>query len=350
MKKIIFILIFVSLTTNIFSQIKVYSGGNICIGPAVIPSAKMQIIGNSVFTATTSSITTAAYIHGANTYSTAQTPDYTWYNNGSTGIFRPSPGNAIGFSINGVEEMRIDNGYSGRVSVGAAGPYYNYQFTVNGTAFAYGGTWVPSDKRYKKNITPIEDALNKVLKLCGKSYEYKTDEYKTVHFNSGKNLGFIAQDLKDVLPEAVKEDSNGFYSMNYEMVIPVLAEAIKEQQKQIETLKTDLKNCCNKTENTTGENNATIQENSTQETKLYQNAPNPFNANTTIKCYIPQNVLEAKLCIYNMQGVQMKCINITERGDASVTIKGSELVAGIYPYVLITDGTASDTKQMILTK
>jgi len=84
--------------------------------------------------------------------------------------------------------------------------------------------------------------------------------------------------------------------------------------------------------------------------KLYQNTPNPFNQSTEIKYYLPQDVKTAYLCIYNLQGAQIKQIKIIQRGEGSQWISGSELAAGIYLYALIVDGKEVDTKRMILTK
>jgi len=88
----------------------------------------------------------------------------------------------------------------------------------------------------------------------------------------------------------------------------------------------------------------------TETMKLYQNAPNPFNERTTIKCYVPERIQKAQLCVYTMQGVQVQCITITERGNVEIQIEAGALSSGIYSYVLIGDGTASEAKQMILTK
>ena len=84
--------------------------------------------------------------------------------------------------------------------------------------------------------------------------------------------------------------------------------------------------------------------------KVYQNAPNPFNEHTTIQCYIPKTVKKAELCVYNMQGAQVKCLLVTERGTVDVQIQAGQLAAGVYTYLLIGDGKTSDAKQMILTK
>jgi uncharacterized protein YlxW (UPF0749 family) len=51
-------------------------------------------------------------------------------------------------------------------------------------------------------------------------------------FDQGKQLGFVAQEIKEVLPEVVSQDSNGYYSIAYSKVIPVLVEAIKDQQQE----------------------------------------------------------------------------------------------------------------------
>jgi len=82
--------------------------------------------------------------------------------------------------------------------------------------------------------------------------------------------------------------------------------------------------------------------------KLYQNAPNPFNQNTQIRFYIPENVNVAQLCIYNLQGTQIKQIVVTQRGESSLWISGSELSAGMYLYALIVDGKEGVQKEMVI--
>lgn len=68
------------------------------------------------------------------------------------------------------------------------------------------------------------------------------------------------------------------------------------------------------------------------------------------KFTISDEVSIANLMIYDMNGKELKEITISERGNASVMIKGSEFTAGMYIYALITDGYLIDTKRMILTK
>ncbi len=98
-------------------------------------------------------------------------------------------------------------------------------------------TPLTSDVRFKKNIHPLDDSLNKVLKLNGVSYEWKTDEYKDKGFPDGRHYGVIAQEIEKVLPEVVNTGADGAKAVAYTEIIPVLIEAIKEQQKEIEQLK-----------------------------------------------------------------------------------------------------------------
>lgn len=98
----------------------------------------------------------------------------------------------------------------------------------NGDVTAAGDVTAYSDERLKKNITPIENALEKTLKLQGVSYD---------KIESGeKSIGLIAQKVKEVLPEVVKEDNKGFHTLNYPNMIGLLVEAIKELNGKVEKL------------------------------------------------------------------------------------------------------------------
>lgn len=358
-KILLVLLLSIIISNKSNAQIKVFQNGTISMGgTAAIPwPSILQVAGNAIFSQTQGSITSAAYIRGLNNYSTVTTPDYTWFNNDRTGIFHPSS-DVIAFSINGAEKMRIDNGYNGRITIGGGAPYWNGALTVNGSAYSSVAWYTYSDKRYKKNIKPIENALTKVLKLNGKSYEYNIEEFKSLNFNNGTAFGFIAQEVADIIPEAVQKDSNGFYSMNYDAVIPVLVEAIKEQENKIAQLQTNLNSCCktnNKSSvsggaaNPNSNDNHTSFDNSINPAVLYQNTPNPFSQQTQIKCFIPDKAMASDIFIYDMQGTQIKKIQINGKGIESINIQGSELKAGMYMYTLIIDGKEIDTKKMILT-
>jgi len=110
----------------------------------------------------------------------------------------------------------------------------NYTFYVNGSA---GGddTWLSlSDRRKKQNIQTINGALDKVLKLRGVNFDWKDPEMK------GSQIGFIAQEVKEVIPEVVEGSEETVYSMKYAPVTAVLVEAVKEQQQQIDNQKSKI--------------------------------------------------------------------------------------------------------------
>ena len=107
--------------------------------------------------------------------------------------------------------------------------------TVTGDMVAYGS---PSDKRLKENIKPIESALDKAMKLQGVTFDWK--ENNSI-LDIKEDIGFIAQDVQKVVPELVRENSNGMLSMRHQGITPILLEAIKELKAEIEELKKQIK-------------------------------------------------------------------------------------------------------------
>jgi len=98
--------------------------------------------------------------------------------------------------------------------------------------------YASSDRRLKKNIRTIKNPLEKLMELNG--VEFRWDEKKQDLYK-GKDVSVIAQDVQMVLPSAVRESTSGYLQVNYDKIIPLLIEAIKEQQFQINDLKRQLK-------------------------------------------------------------------------------------------------------------
>ena len=96
--------------------------------------------------------------------------------------------------------------------------------------YATNGVDQTSDQRLKTNIKPLERALDKVLTLNGITYEWRVKEFPNKNFDSDRHVGVIAQEVEDVLPEAVETGADGYKSVNYSNITPLLIEAIKEQQ------------------------------------------------------------------------------------------------------------------------
>ena len=101
----------------------------------------------------------------------------------------------------------------------------------NGDATLAGNLNINSDARLKANIISLGSTLSKLLQIDGKSYTMKKDE------SEKQKIGLLAQDIEKVFPELVS-DSNGIKSVNYQGLVPVLINALKEQQEEIDRLKT----------------------------------------------------------------------------------------------------------------
>jgi hypothetical protein len=106
--------------------------------------------------------------------------------------------------------------------------------TVGGTVMASGPYVDSSDARFKRNVSPITDALDKVCVLGGSYYEYRTEDFASRGFESGRQIGWIAQTVEAVAPELVREDSEGYKSVAYARSSALLAAAMKEMRETFE--------------------------------------------------------------------------------------------------------------------
>ena len=144
------------------------------------------------------------------------------------------------------EKMRITS--SGNVGIGTSSP--SYTLHVNGSVAGTSAYNNLSDKRYKKDINPIENALDKVLLLEGVTFNWNLDT--TVigdkNLDSLNHIGFVAQDIEKILPQVVStaNDKDKTKSVAYSDIVPVLAEAIKELSAQIKELQTKIQTLENK--------------------------------------------------------------------------------------------------------
>ena len=245
---------------------------------------------------------------------------------------------------------------------------------------------VYSDARYKEDVQPVEDALSTLRNVSGVSYHYKDggrlmrsrlssgstevedeemigdekylrDKELMARIEESMNddnlhFGFIAQDLEAVLPELVHTDKQGYKSVDYIGLVPILVNAINELSQQVAELREE-KDAPAVMNAPMQEDPATAAEDIAADMvvpRLFQNQPNPFSTETQIRYQLPETVAKATLYIYDMQGKQIKAVDVAERGMSSVTIGGGDLAAGMYFYSLIADGQEVDTKRMILIK
>jgi Chaperone of endosialidase/Head domain of trimeric autotransporter adhesin len=139
----------------------------------------------------------------------------------------------IGFYGTGAGWDLVMNLATGNVGVGTQTP--TQKLHVIGNICYTGSIGACSDIRYKKNITPIRNALNSVLNLNGIFYTWEKEKFKDKGFTDERQLGFSAQEVEKLYPEIVQTDA--YKSVDYGRLTPVLVEAIKEQQQQIDALK-----------------------------------------------------------------------------------------------------------------
>ena len=131
------------------------------------------------------------------------------------------------------------NGPGNTWSIYSNAPTSGYAGYFAGNVFC-SGSYLPSDEKLKENIEPLQNGLDKVMKLDIRTYNFKTAEFPELNLPTDRQNGFIAQNIESVFPELVrvnpakKEQPTAFKAVNYVGMIPVLAEAMQEQQKQLE--------------------------------------------------------------------------------------------------------------------
>jgi hypothetical protein len=152
---------------------------------------------------------------------------FTVLQNGKTAIGHASP-----------TEMLDVNGNARFRSVKSGGGLYSLYIDVNGVL-----TTSTSDESLKHNFIHITGALDKVKEMNGLYYSWKNDP------RNNRRLGFIAQEMEKIVPEAVfTNPTDGLKGINYAELTAVLAEAIKEQQQQIETIQNENQSLKNQNE------------------------------------------------------------------------------------------------------
>ena len=228
----------------------------------------------------------------------------------------------------------------------------------------------PSDYRLKENVKSVgSGTLSEIMNMNVVEYNYIKREEEAVPYGlsdtatvstsniaqsknavlspAQKHYGFIAQELQEIYPNLVIENKEGYLSINYLEIIPLLVRSIQELKAEVNTLR-GTGSPIEKAQTRSVEEEATDID--AVVTTLYQNEPNPFTESTIIRCDINEEVVKADLYIYNMNGDQIAEYAVTDRGATSVTIDGGSMNAGMYLYALIADGKVIDTKRMILTK
>lgn len=120
--------------------------------------------------------------------------------------------------------MSITN--NGNVGIGTQSP--SQRLHVVGNICATGTIGTCSDARFKEHVEPIAGALEKVEQLRGVAFDWKREAFPDHQFVENRQLGFIAQEVEKVLPQVVSRGEDGYLSVDYGRLTPVLVEALRE--------------------------------------------------------------------------------------------------------------------------
>lgn len=125
----------------------------------------------------------------------------------------------------------------GRTGMGTTSPQYKLQ--VNGGIGLTGRVFGASDIRLKKEIKSIENAMDLILAMDGKSYLFKREEFEDFDLPSGQQYGLIAQEVEEILPDLVEnrlvavDEEKTLKALDYNGLIPILVNALKEQHEEM---------------------------------------------------------------------------------------------------------------------
>ena len=377
MKKLILILMtFVSL--GISAQLKVYSDGSMTLDrdtsftgcrftvgniPTIvsnIPVASPENIGiYGIATPQTSTFNTGvAGVAVANTVTTGRSFGVCGIAGNCTsgynyGVFGTLLGTANGAAVYGSTQKP-----TGSLVPGKYAAYFHGDMVVTGTA-TITSLNTPSDIRLKENVQYVgngegrADIHSRMMDVHVISYNLKkpapevgdTVTATAMDDTPAKTFfGVSAQELRELFPDLVEEGQDGYLSVNYIELIPMLICSVQELSTEVDRLRRELDAKEDaRLDNGDGENSDIL-----RECALYQNTPNPSSSQTVIRYKLPAEATDASIYILNLQGTLIKQIPVSPSQN-SVTVSCTDLDPGMYFYSLIVAGQEVDSKKMIVS-
>jgi len=231
-----------------------------------------------------------------------------------------------------------------------------------------------SDINLKENIQSLshgpnpESALGNILNMNVVRYNYKMQEINENDYISSDKIsreeaikeakelnrleaekvhfGLIAQELQEIYPELVCKGQDGYWGVNYVELVPILIRSIQELKQELDDVKGQSKDKITRSGSFYDKDGNLA---SSNESILYQNSPNPFKEKTIIRFKLANDVQDASICFFDMNGRLLKKLPISSGMD-SVSIGGYELGEGMFLYSLIVNGQEIDTKKMVITQ
>jgi len=208
----------------------------------IIGSSSMR---NNTYGCTNSTLGYLSLYHNTTGSSNVAVGGKAGYNN-QTGSGNVFIGTDAGYDEMGSDKLYIANDpgtpliygdfSSGRVGINLNHTNPGYNLTVLGTTWCTSGAWIASDSRWKENVETITDPVDKVMRLRGVNFDWKRVEFTDMEFPEGRQMGLIAQEVEEIIPELVHTANDGYKSVSYQKLTAVLVETVKAQQEQISTL------------------------------------------------------------------------------------------------------------------
>lgn len=385
MKKYFISMLLMAAPAVMFAQFKVDSNGDVCIKRTYTESNASVSVGTNLSA-------------GANTYSQycqmglhSQKYDTT-EGDDCVGVYGEAEKNSNTASDMSIGVFGYGCGGQTNHNIGVFGTIHPYQYgagiygtnegspyngSVSGSyaGYFYGDTYVDgtlttaafcnlSDSRLENNVSSLRDvssdgsALGNLLGLNIISYNLKTPSQLSggeVKQKDGiaavrreveskrRHYGVSAQELQKIYPDLVLEGQDGYLAVNYTELVPILIRSIQELKQELNDVKSANDVALSRgatTDVAAAASSANI---------LYQNTPNPFKEQTTIRFSLADDARDASICIFDMTGKMLKKLPISS-GETSVTVNGWELGEGMFLYTLLVNGREIDTKRMIITK
>ncbi|MCI1752141.1 MAG: tail fiber domain-containing protein [Flavobacteriales bacterium] len=272
----------------------------------------------------------------------------------STGLRGESKGTAMqNYGVHGLAPIAT-NSYAG---------YFSGEVMITADAYVLGGTLVTSDENLKTNVEDLDGSLGIVMQMHPKRYLFLQEALPQAHLQEGPQVGLMAQDLEQVLPEAVghttvpaERDSTGeviypaveIAGIDYNKVTPVLVGALQEQQVMIaemqvtiDQLRDQINQCCAANGNgmaPQGGQRNTAPESDVQEQRLLI-IPNPVADLTTLEYYVPK-AGQVSLEVSTSDGKPVETLREekAEAGAYNYAWNTTKLAAGTYFCTFMLDG------------
>jgi hypothetical protein len=271
-------------------------------------------------------------------------------------------------------------------TTGAYGPIYGTTLTGTYAGYFEGMTYIdgslvatdvitPSDINLKENIESVSDegsSLENLMEMNVIKYNYKPKTYipktedelslyedkesaakaeelakqEIQRMAEQKHYGLSAQELQKIYPDLVRESQDGKLGVCYVELVPILIRSIQELKQELDEVKASNNARQTRSISDDGQENYST---ATNGNILYQNTPNPFREQTTIRFRLADDAKNAAICIFDLSGKMLRKLLVSQ-GMSSVTIGGYELGEGLFLYSLVVNGREIDTKRMIITK